>query len=110
MASLLLASESDLQEGRKPDPNDQKRMLSHWDAEGLYWAGLEIPFYRFLDQLPEAPQVAVQRWKDDLRMAVRGAFEKIVSMNGNNAKALKASAKAQAQLNAGLKKILEQTL
>ena len=107
MAGLLLASESDLENGKKPDPKDQKNLLSHWNAEALYWARLELPFYRFLDHLPVDRQIAFIQWKKDLRQAALRAFEQAASLAGSSVKALKATAKSQMQLYAGLKKILE---
>ncbi|NMC80824.1 MAG: type I-E CRISPR-associated protein Cse1/CasA, partial [Chloroflexi bacterium] len=107
MAGLLLAPESDQGEGRKPNADDQKKLLAHWNVEGLYWAALEVPFYSFLDHLPDDPEAAFNQWKTDLRRAALRAFEQSVSLSGSNVRALKASAKGQLQLYAGLKKVLD---
>jgi CRISPR system Cascade subunit CasA len=107
LATLLVSAESDLKDGRKPDPNDVKKLYSHWDAEGRYWAALELPFYRFLDHLSEEPDAALAQWKTDLRRAAMRAFEQTASLSGSSVRALKASAKAELQLKAGLKKVLE---
>jgi CRISPR system Cascade subunit CasA len=106
MAGLILETEMD-QEGKpKPNPDDVKKILSHWDAETLYWGLLEVPFYRFLDHLLDHPQEASDQWKIDLRKTALNAFEQTVVLAGTNVRALKASAKAQRQLYSGLKKAL----
>lgn len=109
LATLLLSPEADLKDGRKPHPDDVKKLLAHWNAEGLYWAALEIPFYHFLDRLPEEPDAAMVQWKTDLRRAALHAFEQTARVTGNSVRALKASARAQLQLYAALKKVLEPT-
>jgi CRISPR system Cascade subunit CasA len=109
MATLLLTPEADLETGHKPASNDQKKLLEHWDTEGLFWAKLEVPFYRFMDHLPTDSLAALDQWKEDLRRAALRAFEQTASLTGSNVKALKASAQAQLQLYAGLKKALELT-
>jgi CRISPR system Cascade subunit CasA len=107
MAILLLSPEADLNGGRKPDPNDAKRLISHWNTEGLYWAALELPFYRFLDQLPRQPETALNRWESEIHRAALRAFDQTAILAGSSIRALKASAKAHQQLLAGLKRVLE---
>jgi CRISPR system Cascade subunit CasA len=107
MVGLLLNPEANLHGEPIRSSEDAKKLLAHWDVEALYWAKLELPFYRFLDHLPEDRQTAFIQWKKDLRQAVLVAFEQATSLAGSSVKALKATAKSQVQLYAGLKKALE---
>jgi len=71
MAGLLIAPESDQGNAHKADPNQVKQLLAHWNAEGRYWQALELPFYQFLDDLPEQPQLAYDRWIQTLRTTAK---------------------------------------
>ncbi len=107
LASLLLSTESDLEEGRKANPDDVKRMIYHWGAEGFYWKELELPFFRLLDSLSDNNHQAKEDWTQSLRRAGYMAFTHAAKQCGNDTKGLKAVAKATLQLRHGMKLVLE---
>ncbi|MEX1247568.1 MAG: type I-E CRISPR-associated protein Cse1/CasA [Anaerolineales bacterium] len=106
MAELVLAPESDQDDGRKPDKKDIQNLINHWRAEDSYWEALEIPFYHLLDELPRDASKGQIEWVDEIRVAVRGAFGRAQTLAGSNTRALKAAIKARAQLESGLAKAI----
>lgn len=106
LALLLLSEDANQDGGRKSEKKDVEKLMSHWEAESQYWNKLEIPFYHFLDALPQDSQGAFQRWTKQLRQAVMGAFEQTTEMCGNHTKALKAAALARVQLLSGINKLI----
>lgn len=105
MAGLLLAPNSDQNNTHKADQT--KQLLAHWNAEGRYWQALELPFYQFLDDLPEQPELAYERWIQTLRTTARKAFDETAEAAGTNATTLKAAAIAKITLLSGLRKELD---
>ncbi len=105
-ASLYLAPEGDPSGGSKLISDDEEKLMAHWNTESLYWARLEVPFYRFLDQLVSEPDEAIKRWSHELRDAANYAFEHTISSLGSSARALKAVAQSRVKYLAGLKKVL----
>lgn len=108
LAALMIAINSDQEGGRKPDPKDVQNLVNHWDAEGLYWSKLELPFYRFLSGLSnkEYDASALDSWHQDLRAAVLRAYEQTVNGLGESQRAFKAAAHTQGWLDYGIKKVL----
>ena len=107
LAAQMIAFDADKESDRKPDSKDVQNLVQHWNAEGLYWNRLEIPFHRFLDHLPENPAGALQTWHEELRAAVRAAYEQTVNGLGESQKALKAAATTRGWLAYGIKKVLD---
>jgi len=105
MAGLLIAPESDQGNAHRADPNQVKQLLAHWNTEGHYWQALELPFYQFLDDLPEQPQLAYDRWIQTLRTTAKKAFDETADAAGMNATTLKAAVRAKINLLSGLKKL-----
>lgn len=106
LATLVLSFQSDHPDGRKPDPKDVQNLVQHWDAEGLYWNRLEVPFYAFLADLPAVPPAALLKWDERLRAAVREAYQQTAAGLGASRGALKAAAKTHGWLNYGITKVL----
>lgn len=106
MAGLILAVNSDLEEGKKAAPTDEAKLMEHWGIENQYWLSLEVPFYQFVDQLPEQRETELQNWKEILRKRATAALEKAMVFSGDNVPVFKASVKANRQLRSGLNKIL----
>ncbi len=104
-AGLILSPDMDLKGGRNPDSKDVGKLIDYWNPERTFWGVLEIAFYQFLDALADHPEEALTRWKGDLKSAGKKAFDRIVSLNGSDARALKAGVKARVQFFAGIKKI-----
>jgi len=106
LAERFLAFESDLQEGRKPDPAAKEALRRHLFSEQLFWEELEIPFYTLIDNIPRQEDEAIEDWKETLKRTARQALEDAIRAIGTSPQALKASAQASRMLNAGLKKAL----
>jgi len=105
LATTIVSLNADLEGGRKPDPKDVQNLVNHWDAEGLFWNRLELPFYTFLDRLPDAPEAALQAWDDELRAAFRSAYQRTANGLGESKNAFKAAALTQGMLNWAIKKV-----
>lgn len=107
LATLYISFNADHEDGRKPDPKDVQNLVNHWNAEGLYWNRLELPFYTFLNRLSEDPAGALQAWESELRAAFRSAYQQTANGLGENQKALKAVAQTQGLVSRAIKKVLE---
>ncbi len=105
-AGLILSETANLEEGHKPDPKDVGNLLTHWQAENTYWAGLEFPFYAFLDALAADPALALASWQQTLRHTAQNCFDQVMEQQcGADRRSLKAAAIGSNQLRAGLKKV-----
>lgn len=107
MAEIMLAPDSDQKNAHKADPNAVKQLLSHWNAEARYWRALELPFYQFLNDLPEQARAAYVHWVATLRHTAEKAFDETARLNGTTTVAFKASAKAKLILLSRLKRELD---
>jgi len=67
---------------------------------------MELPFKRFLCDLPADPEPAVSQWLDQAKRLARHAFSEAASgAMGNSARELKARVTAERYMNWGLSKI-----
>ncbi len=105
MATLKLAPTAYDDEGHPPDLKDVKNLINHWAADRQYWVALETPFFQLLRDLLEEGEAAIHRWDTALQEAARAAFDHAAEMAGNDARALRASVKAQGQLHYSLKQL-----
>lgn len=106
LAEQVIAFTADHEDGRNPDPKDVQNLVRHWNAEGLYWNRLEVPFFRFLNRLPEDSEAALQEWHAALRSAAASAYRETAEGLGESQKALKAAAKTQGFLAHRIQKVL----
>ncbi|HVN56604.1 MAG TPA: type I-E CRISPR-associated protein Cse1/CasA [Anaerolineaceae bacterium] len=107
LALLVISPKSDGKRWQEVDriSRDQAEKLTvHWNVERFYWQQLEIPFFQFLEDLPEHPE-ALQTWKESLRKAAWAALEQAAEFAGTDAAALKASVCARGSLGASLKQL-----
>jgi len=71
-----------------------------------FWGSLELPFKRFLCDLPKNPEPAVAQWLDQAKWQARRAFgEAASSAMGNGARELRARVAAEGYLKNQLAKI-----
>jgi CRISPR system Cascade subunit CasA len=105
LAELLIAPQSDLKDGRKPDSKDINNLISHFNYEWLYWQALELPFYALMDALPGQGLQALDAWQQVLIDAARAALEDAIAQAGETPAALKASVTARNVLGYSLKKL-----
>ena len=103
MATLILSPTADDPEGHQPDKKDKQNMIDHWSAERQYWASLEVHFFTLLRDLPSKGEEAITQWDKALQNSTWSAFNYAAKMAGNDARALRASVRAQGQLASGLK-------
>ena len=103
LARAFLSRGADLEGGREPDPKDVRSLLAHWDAESAYWAELELPFLRLVDELPGADGAEkLAEWRATVRRAAFGALAVAERLAGDGAEALKGAAQARRLLAARL--------
>lgn len=107
MAKILIASSSDEKGGRQPDPDDVAKLIKHWGAEISYWAKLETPFMRFIEELP-TDSSAMDRWKETLQKTAWDSLAGAERLAGESTTALKAAVKARGTLAYELKKLFSE--
>jgi CRISPR system Cascade subunit CasA len=106
LARLLLSPHSDLGSGREPDPDDMRALTGQWAVDRRYWSCLEIPFRETMEELPQAPDEALEDWRQTLLRTAWQAFDQVADNLGYDPAALKAVVRAGGQLAAGLAKQL----
>lgn len=95
----------------KPSKEASERiepLASSWGAERYFWSGLELHFYRLVQDLPSEPQVALRTWRKQLRQAAHSAFDQAESYAGADRRAQRAVVKARDQFELGLNRILQE--
>jgi hypothetical protein len=106
LARLLLAPDADQVEGRKPHPDDERKLADSLAAGRVYWSRLEVPFRAFMTALAwsgvsdEYGEVRygekeLPAWVETLRATARDAFEEMVRGLDASARSLKAVARAR---------------
>jgi len=98
LARLVLAPDSDDRDKPQPDKNAVAQLIKSFGAERAYWAALETPFRRMLVDIPQAKDVAVERWARVIGAEAELAFEQAADAAGDSARALKAATKARGYL------------
>jgi len=90
-------------ESKKKFKKEVDALITHWNAEHLYWSMLEGPFYVLLDTLPGSDG-AFELWGDAIKKAARTALETTANLVDANPAGFKARAKAGRSLNYELHK------
>ncbi len=104
--------------GRKPLADDATKIAKHLHARQEYWARLEVPFHRFLKNLPSdiivdeydeeiARGEARQAWARAAKDACRDTFAGAIDALGELPRALRAGGKAQIAFAVCLRALLE---
>jgi CRISPR system Cascade subunit CasA len=95
--------------GRKPDRKAVQDLAKSLQGERLFWASLELPFKRFLADLPTRGEVGVGEWIEEVCVTARRAFHRAAENSmGLGARELKARVEAERNLNARLRRIQQQ--
>jgi CRISPR system Cascade subunit CasA len=108
LALLIVAPTTD---GKSPKDigkltkQDANKLYQHYGAERFFWSRLEVPFYEFLQTMPDNPESALARWKETLYETAWEALKSAERMAGENTKALKAATRADGVLYGELKKL-----
>jgi CRISPR system Cascade subunit CasA len=95
--------------GRKPDRKGVQDVAESLQGEPLFWASLELPFKRFLADLPAQGEAGVRAWLEEVCVTARRAFHRAAENSmGLGARELKARVEAERNLNARLYGIQQQ--
>jgi len=87
----------------------QKRIINlanSWGVERYYWSGMELYFYRLVNDLPNDLQAALDEWYKQLHRAAKYAFERAEAYAGQDRRTQRAIVKAREQFDRGLGRIL----
>ncbi len=106
MAALILSPTAD-EGGRRPDPKDVRALMSHWAVERRFWASIEVPFLRFMEDLPADSKKAIEEWNRVLVQSAWESLEQAERFAGDDPRAMKAAVRARGQLGGALKKLSE---
>ena len=111
LALLIVAPTADgkpPQDISKLTKQDANKLYQHYGAERFFWSNLEVPFYEFLQTMPE-DESALTRWKETLQETAWEALKNAERMAGENTKALKAATRAEGVLYGELKKLFPES-
>ncbi|MBN1151928.1 MAG: type I-E CRISPR-associated protein Cse1/CasA [Dehalococcoidia bacterium] len=107
MASLYLAPDNGLAQGRQPDRKDVSALVESIDPSPAYWARLEQHFYPLLAELhkdwdvgsggwkPDEQQMASGAWREHVKSEAQRALEESIRSLGTSARALQAVARVR---------------
>jgi CRISPR system Cascade subunit CasA len=87
---------------------DAKKLFQHWGVERVFWSRLEVPFYEFLQTLPD-DESALDDWYATLQQTAREALDGAERMAGESVNALKAAVKARGVLAYQLNQLFQPT-
>jgi CRISPR system Cascade subunit CasA len=89
---LFAAPAADRPGGRAPRREDIAPLLDSLNPQRSYWSRLEEPFYQFLQDLPDDPDGASERWLDAVEIEARRSFREACRALGTSARAIRAVA------------------
>lgn len=78
------------------------QLFTSFGVERLYWSQLEAPFYRFLQNLPDQRETALNEWRSHLRHTAKAVFNQAQQYAGSDRRSLRASVQADEQFQRGL--------
>ncbi len=111
MALLIVSPKSDgkkWSEVNRVSKEQAENLAVHWNTERFYWQHLEIPFMRFLEDLP-GDNGALQTWKETVCKAAWEAFEQTANQAGTDSSVLKAAVIARGKLGYQLNILFSET-
>jgi len=82
------------------------QLFSAFGVERLYWSQLEAHFYRLIQDLPNDPEAAKEKWREYLKRIARAAFNQAITYAGTDRRAQRAIVKAEEQFQFGLARLL----
>lgn len=97
-------------QSREPRREDLDQLTKPLQVEERYWARLNNHFHLLLNTLPSERQAALQDWARQLRSAALDAFNTVSNNLGMRPPALHAWVIASAQLSAGIRKVLGESI
>jgi len=112
LAVLVVSPSSDgksWKEISKLTKEDAAKLFRHWGVERVFWSRLEVPFYEFLQALPD-DESALDRWYKTLQQTARDALTSAERMAGESVNALKAAVKARGVLEYQLNQLFQPQL
>jgi len=78
------------------------KLSESWGVERYYWSDLEVHFHRLIQNLPDAPEQALQTWRDQVRRAATAAFNQAERHAGSDGRTMRAAAVARQRFYIGL--------
>ena len=90
----------------KPDKDAVTNLVSHLDADKIFWSRLETHFYHLLRELPNGRNEALNAWSDTLRRTCWNCFEDATRDLDGSARTLQSIVEARQKLGGGLKRVL----
>ena len=82
------------------------QLFTSFGVERLYWSQLEAHFYRLMQDLPNDPETAKEKWRGHLKRVARAAFNQAIAYAGTDRRAQRAIVKAEEQFRFGLAQLL----
>ena len=82
------------------------QLFSSFGIERLYWSQLEAHFYRLIQDLPNDPDTAKEKWREHLKRVANNAFNQAIAHAGADRRAQRAIVKAEEQFRFGLARLL----
>ncbi len=83
-----------------------KPLANSWGTERYFWSGLELHFYRLVQDLPADSPTALKAWRAQLRRAAPAAFKQAEDYAGADRRAQRAIVQARDEFDFGLRHIL----
>lgn len=77
-------------------------LFTSWGIERYYWSDLGVHFHSLLENLPNAPELALQTWRDQVRHTATAAFQQAEKCAGKDNRAMRAAAVARQHFYIGL--------
>jgi CRISPR system Cascade subunit CasA len=96
-----------LESGGYPQSRDEQakrayNLFTSWSIERYYWSELGIHFHSLVENLPNAPELALQTWRDQMRRTATAAFQQAEKCAGKDNRAMRAAAVARQRFYIGL--------
>ena len=86
------------------DPKQVAALADSFQAGTAFWAGLELPFRRFMADLPDRPEEEFKQWASSVISHVRETWNRVVTDLGGSARAFRAAATVERKFLGNLKK------
>jgi hypothetical protein len=82
------------------------QLCSSFGVERLYWSQLEAHFHRLIQDLPNDPEAAKEKWRGHLKRVANATFKQALAYAGADRRAQRAIVKAEEQFRFGLAQLL----
>lgn len=105
---FLFGSDSEIQ--KKTANHETERQVQNWvthtEGESYFWANLEIPFYKFMEDLPSKKEESTLGWRTLLRETAKDAYYQATKSAGTSPRVYRAIVRGEEQLNCHLARLI----